>query len=74
LKSRRHLDATFIRKVDLLACGTASATKRILIFGDSQSMILIKALEPSSAVYSLRVDQATRFATAPLLDFDHLAI
>ena len=72
-KFGRTMDAKMIRDGDLLAFGSHNAKKKILFFGDSQAMTLLKALEPRAAGLDLRVDQATRFATAPLLDFDHLA-
>jgi hypothetical protein len=45
-----------------------------LLFGDSHGMVLLKAMEAALHNPNIRIDQATRFATAPLVGFDHLAI
>jgi peptidoglycan/LPS O-acetylase OafA/YrhL len=70
----RSMTATDVQNGDLYACGPRTASKKFLLFGDSHAMCLLPGLEPLAEFHGIRIDQATRFATAPLEEFDHLAI
>lgn len=70
----RSMIAADVESGDLFACGKRDSKARWLLFGDSHAMCLLPGLELAAERENLRIDQATRFATAPLLAFDHLAV
>lgn len=70
----RTMNAQDVEEADLYAFGAQDGQKKVLILGDSQAMILLEAMSKFPATQDIRFDQATRYATAPLVGFDHLAI
>lgn len=70
----RSMNAQDVDGTDLYAFGAKDSQTKVLILGDSQAMVLLEALSKIPAAQNIRFDQATRFATAPLIGFDHLAI
>lgn len=70
----RTMNAHDVEQADLYAFGAKDSEKKVLILGDSQAMVVLEALSKIPAAQHIRFDQATRFATAPLIGFDHLAI
>jgi peptidoglycan/LPS O-acetylase OafA/YrhL len=71
---RRSMSAADVQGGDIYACGPRESARRWLLLGDSHAMCLLPGLELQARQAGIRIDQLTRFATAPLLGFDHLAI
>lgn len=69
----RNLQATDVRNADLFAAGDRNADCRILLLGDSHGMRFMHGLAPLIEKSGLRIDQITRFATAPLPGFGHVS-
>jgi hypothetical protein len=70
----RTMSASDLLVQDLYACGPMDAETTCLVWGDSHAMCLLTGLQAFADRHAVRLDQATRYATAPLLNFDHLAI
>lgn len=71
---RRSMSAADVQTDAIYACGPREESRRWLLLGDSHAMCLLPGLEPQAMRAGIRIDQLTRFATAPLLGFDHLVI
>jgi hypothetical protein len=65
------MSAEQIISSDLFAAGPRQSNKRILLFGDSHGMLLMHGLATLADEAGVRIDQATRYSTAPLLGFNH---
>ena len=62
----RSMSAADVRSFAVYACGPRESARRWLLLGDSHAMCLLGGLEPLAQQAGIRIDQATRFATAPL--------
>lgn len=70
----RSMSAADVRAGNLYSCGPVESGKRWLLLGDSHAICLLPGIAPLAEAGGVRIDQATRFSTAPLPGFNHLAI
>jgi len=69
----RSLQAADVPASDLHAAGNRDAKCRILLLGDSHAMRLMFGLAPLIEKAGCRIDQITRYSTAPLPGFRHVS-
>lgn len=69
----RSLQAADVPASDLHAAGNRDAKCRILLLGDSHAMRLMFGLAPLIEKSGCRIDQITRYSTAPLPGFRHVS-